>query len=568
MRTLARIGLGMPVLLLSLFVAAPAGATLYLSPNGNDGAACSQAAPCKTFDRAYRASPAGGDVELAAGTYGGQDLENLPVKSSTAKVLFRPAAGAAVRIGYLDVVNSDNIEVRSMATGGWGVRNGAAHIILRDLTANDLTAAAGYFSGSDDVQILGGEIARTDPNDGIHMNNGGGSNTNITIDGLFEHDLTLTRDPTSHNDCIQTGDVTNLVIRNSRFVNCGTQGVFLNPYGGGVTKNVLVENNWFGEAQLGYNILYIGDAVGVTVRNNSATGQVYSYNPASFTHLKMVNNIFAGNDSYNCSDLASKSEVFDYNQSSGTCGRATHHTGKSTVLTQFTSTSSNASAFDLHLKAGAPAINAGSPTDSAANDIDGQARPIDGKPDAGADEYGTGPLGPPGGGTGGGTGGGGTGGGTGGGGTGGGGTGGTGTGGTPPASAASKPPAAVAAVLATLPAEAAAALRNADVADAGSAKPLTAAGIDDAKICRRVRRGCKSATKLHVVLTKSTDIRLVFRKVRPGQRAKIVRVTTVHLAQGARTIRIKARGLGTGSYRLTVRTENGANAQLALRVLS
>ena len=63
--------------------------------------------------------------------------------------------------------------------------------------------------------------------------------------------------------------MTNLVIRNSRFVNCGTQGVFLNPYNGGVTKNVTIENNFFGTAQLGYNILYVGDAVGVTVRNNS-----------------------------------------------------------------------------------------------------------------------------------------------------------------------------------------------------------------------------------------------------------------------------------------------------------
>ena len=247
---------------------------------------------------------------------------------------------------------------------------------------------------------------------------------------------------------------------------------------------------------------------------------------------------------------------------------ATHHTGKSTV----------ADAVHEHQQQRLGVRP--TPQGRGSGDQHGQPHGLGGQrlrrpgtadrrqADTGADEYGTGPLGPPGGGTGGGTGGGGTGGGTGGGGTGGGGTGGAGTGGTPPASAASKPPAAVAAVLATLPAEAAAALRNADVADAGSAKPLTAAGIDDAKICRRVRRGCKSATKLHVVLTKSTDIRLVFRKVRPGQRAKIVRVTTVHLAQGARTIRIKARGLGTGSYRLTVRTENGANAQLALRVLS
>jgi hypothetical protein len=561
MRTFARIGLGVPALLLTLLAAAPAGATVYLSPNGNDGAPCTQAAPCKTFDRGYRVSPAGGDVELAGGTYGGQSLTNLPVKPSAAKVVFRPAAGASVRIGYLDVVNSDNIEVRSMATGGWGLRSGAAHVILRDLTANDLTQAAGYFSGSDDIQIIGGEIARTDPNDGIHMNNGSGSNTNIVIDGLLMHDLTINRDSTSHNDCIQTGDVTNLTIRNSRFVNCGTQGVFLNPYNGGATRNVLIENSWFGKAQLGYNVLYVGDAVGVTVRNNSFTGQVTSYNPASFTHLKMVNNIFAGNDSYNCGGLASKSEIFDYNQSSGSCGSAKHHTASSAVASQFTSTSNDASVFDLHLKAGAPAIDKGSPTDSAANDYDGQARPIGGAPDAGADEYGTGPLGPP----------------SSGGGTpppaGGGDAPGTG-GGAPPATgstpAGSTPggagPSAVAAVLASLPAAAAAALRQADSAKAGSKAPLTAAGIDDGQICRKARKGCVTTTALHVVLTKATKVRLVFRKVRPGQRAKIVRTTTVRLKRGAHVLHVRARGLGKGRYHLVLRTTNGATADVPLRV--
>jgi hypothetical protein len=183
MRLIARVALSLPVLA-GLAMAAPAGATVYVSPSGNDSASCAQATPCKSFSRAYQVSPAGGDVAVAGGTYGGQSLSGLAVKASAAKVVFHPVAGAAVTTGGLTISNSDNIEVRDMKVAGWGVTNGAAHIILRNLVATDLSDAAGYFSGSDDVQVIGGEIARVDPNDGIHMNNGGGSNTNITIDSM------------------------------------------------------------------------------------------------------------------------------------------------------------------------------------------------------------------------------------------------------------------------------------------------------------------------------------------------------------------------------------------------
>ncbi|MCW2986764.1 MAG: hypothetical protein JWR63_4334, partial [Conexibacter sp.] len=376
-----------------LFAPAAANATVFLSPAGSDSAACTQAAPCRSFDRGYRVSPAGGEVELAAGGYGAQTLANLPVKASGAKVVFRPAAGAAVSTGYLNFDNTDNAEVRSITTTGWGIRGNSAHIVLRDVKALDVTSG-GYFGGADDVQILGGEIGRVDPEDGIHFNNAYGTNSNITIDGLFEHDLTRTKDPSSHDDCIQTGDVTNLVIRNSRFVNCGTQGIFLNPYNGGATKNITLENNWFGTAQLGYNIIYVGEAQGVLMRNNSITGSMY-INGATSTAVKMIDNII-NVDSYTCQTLASASDTFDYNLTPTTCAGATHHLVKSGVVSQFANgTTSTAAAFDLHLKAGAAAIDKGSPSGSAANDYDRQARPIGAGPDIGADEYGTGPLGPP-----------------------------------------------------------------------------------------------------------------------------------------------------------------------------
>src|ERR1044071_7220594 len=182
MRTLARIALAMPVALVAgLAPAVAAQATVYVSPSGSDTAPCTQAAPCKSFSRAYQASPAGGEVEVAGGTYGGQSLSNVN-KGGGAKVVIRPAAGASVTLtGGLNFNNGDDVEVRDMKVGGWGVTNGSQHVILRNIVATDLVEAAGYFSGSDDVQVIGGEIARVDPNDGIHMNNGGGSNSNIVV---------------------------------------------------------------------------------------------------------------------------------------------------------------------------------------------------------------------------------------------------------------------------------------------------------------------------------------------------------------------------------------------------
>lgn len=156
----------------------------------------------------------------------------------------------------------------------------------------------------------------------------------------------------------------------------------------------MIENSFFGVAQMGYNILYVGDAVGVTIRNNSFVGQVYTYNPASFTSLKMVNNIFAGNDSYNCGLLAQRSVTFSNNASTSSCSGATNHLVNSSLASQFVNTSGT-SAFNLHLKAGAAAINKGTMTNGATTDIDRMARPIGGVADIGADEYGTAATPPP-----------------------------------------------------------------------------------------------------------------------------------------------------------------------------
>jgi hypothetical protein len=363
-------------------------ATLHVAPSGSDANPCTAAQPCQSFARAYRAATPGSEVVVAGGTYGGQSFSHLPAKAGSERVVFRPAAGASVTVGRLSVAGSHNIEVRDMrATGGWGVTDMGSNVVYRNIVVTDIEEAAGYLSGSTDVQIIGGEIGRVDPNDGIHMNAADGQNTNTLIDGLFMHDLTISRDSSSHADCIQTGSAINLTIRNSRFVNCGTQGVFVNPYGEGQTRNVVVENNWFGPPQLGYNALYVGDAVGVTVRNNSFTNQAYIYSSASNT--TMVGNILVGTDAHTCSVLADNAAVFSHNVSTQGCAGAQNHTVAPGARNEYVQPSpANPAAFDLHLKSGANAIDRGNPSNFTSTDFDGHLR--SGVPDAGADEFGSG----------------------------------------------------------------------------------------------------------------------------------------------------------------------------------
>ena len=177
-------------------------ATLYVSASGSDSGTCTQAAPCKSFARAYNVATAGSDVLVSAGTYPEQSLTGLAAKPTAEKVVFKPAAGA-VTLDYLSVSGSQNIEVRDMSAP-WQVRGNAKNIMLRNLTILD-EQFGGYLGGVDGLQIIGGEIGRIDPQDGLHMNNADGPNSNVTIDGLYMHDLTRNTDSSVHTDCVQTG---------------------------------------------------------------------------------------------------------------------------------------------------------------------------------------------------------------------------------------------------------------------------------------------------------------------------------------------------------------------------
>ena len=88
-------------------------ASVYLSPAGSDSNACTQAAPCKGFDRGYRVAAPGGVVEVAAAPTRRRRSRPTARRRSASDVVFRPAGGASVVLGDLTVL-ADHVEIRDL----------------------------------------------------------------------------------------------------------------------------------------------------------------------------------------------------------------------------------------------------------------------------------------------------------------------------------------------------------------------------------------------------------------------------------------------------------------------
>jgi len=143
--------------------------------------------------------------------------------------------------------------------------------------------------------------------------------------------------------------------------------------------NITVENNFFG-ASNGYFSFDINTTTAslsnVLIRNNSSPQQMYLGNALPIlSNVRVVANVAPIIPS-NCEGRI----TYSHNVwQGGICG-ATDLSAAAGFR--------NAAANDLHLVAGAAAIDRGDPSSYPATDIDGQARPQGARPDAGADEAG------------------------------------------------------------------------------------------------------------------------------------------------------------------------------------
>jgi hypothetical protein len=336
--------------------------------------------------------------------------------------------------------------------------------------------------------------------------------TNLVIDNVEFHDV-MVRGDGIHNECIMA-HAPGITIRNSTFRACHTMDISLGrgdwwgqpPYG-----NVVLENNLFGHSVNGsgwhyYGLAwFVGKFENARVVNNTFENQVrmesqhYGNGPYSGV---WANNIgggwqclpgvtYAGNVGKKCgaSDIAVNPQ---YSCGPPACGS----------LRIMPVGWTNPTAFDFSLQANSPAVNSGSAQYAPSTDKRGLAR--DARPDAGALEYGAGPLG-----------------------------GGPGAGGG-------------------------AALWS-----------LRFAVLRPKVICRQARRGCPSSTKLRMRLGRPAKVTVAVQRVRKGAKPKRARRVALKKVRLHKAVRLRARGLRAGRYRVVVRAKDAsgqASAPIRLRL--
>jgi hypothetical protein len=352
----------------------------YVSASGSDAAACTQAAPCKSFTRAFKVSSPGQTVSVAPGSYPGQTIAADSSKVSTADVTF---LGNGASTGEI-VVEASHLTLKDFNTGGWKASEGTTDITFQNV---NITRGAFFVNSATNVSVLGGVVDGagqywTNGNDVKTMSSASTVPSGILFDGVTIQNFRRAPGSSDHVDCLHVMAVNGLTIRNSRFANCEAFDVLFTMFLGPTPSNILIENNFFRCCGSGFYSVQLGGDHGeafqnVTIRNNSADKGMTVGESGSNT---LANVAYYNNDIPGIGGCNRAGVTADYNvlfDASAKCG--SH---------DLLAASGFASATDLHLVAGAAAINAGLAGQAPARDIDGQGRPQGPAPDIGADEAG------------------------------------------------------------------------------------------------------------------------------------------------------------------------------------
>jgi hypothetical protein len=272
--------------------------TLFVASGGDDGGACTAAAPCKTFDRAYHLARPGQVVQLAGGRYGTQTITHDGAKTDEgcesdgmlgACVILAPAPGAHVQVDNLNLgatYGEPGPAALALVAGSGRTLetnstnfNQVDEVSLWGLTQHNI-----YMAGGQDIGIRGGAIGDIRSADGTHpeIQRVYGSDpvivpTRLTIEGVRFHDINTTS-PTAHVDCLQIENADDVVIRGNTFERCGSVGLRMS-YGSDSTaappQHVLIEDNHFGRCAATpvsecYYSAQLGVGKDVLVRRNTS----------------------------------------------------------------------------------------------------------------------------------------------------------------------------------------------------------------------------------------------------------------------------------------------------------
>jgi hypothetical protein len=272
------------------------GQVLHVAPDGSDAGACLEAAPCATFDRAYRLATAGQRVAVAAGTYPTQVVRVDPTKlDAAANVVIAPADGARVSIAGDLIVYGSHVTFRDLKLRKLVNQGTAGAATSHDVVFDNLDGETFNIGPNYRITIQGGDwgpslacharnsaFARetwcpTDSPYAATGNDGGNGDYEshigpdgeiadqwphgIAIDGARIHDQNSLDLATMHTGGLFLISGWDIAIRNSVFQRNAVYDLQVQDFSTrdccgqtyGPVRDAVLENNWFGAPVQGVN---------------------------------------------------------------------------------------------------------------------------------------------------------------------------------------------------------------------------------------------------------------------------------------------------------------------------
>jgi len=358
-------------------------ADVFISPSGSDSNPCTQAQPCRSFNRAYHVAKPGQMVEVDGGSYGGQVI-SLPQHPSAPRVVFRPSAGEQVEVAGTLETRVSHVEVRDMYVWQWYTvyrADSLSWASADDVAFIRVTAHSGTILGSHGVQVIGGGVGPNRKPDGTGGEDGifigayppdADVPTDVLIDGVWIHDIQHLRD-TDHSDCVQTTGAARVTIVRSRLENCADQDIMLKDDQGEV-RGFVIENNFLDNPTLGWFAVNLGDVANswpcadIDVRYNSTTARADYRVDACGQGSELTGNIAPKFGDSKCSQARAYGWKVDFNawESGVACG-ASDSVGPVSYV-------SRDAPLDLHLLPSSTGTGGGDPIDHPTTDIDSEFR--------------------------------------------------------------------------------------------------------------------------------------------------------------------------------------------------
>jgi hypothetical protein len=423
--------------------------TIRVAPDGSDANPCTRAAPCASFDRAYRLAAPGQTILIGRGTYPAQTIRVDPSKvDAPADVVFRPAPGATVDVaGNLVMYGShavfagspkhDDFKLRKLVNEGTAGPTTSNHVTFENLDGESFGIGPNR-----DITIRGGDWgpsvacfprgSATDPAswcpaDGPYALTGNDGNEGnfenvigpdgdiasqwperIVLDGLTIHDqnsLDLDRLHTGGLFLISGGPIT---IRNTKFSRNAVYQIQVQNFTDreccgmdyGPVHDATLENNWFAPPVRGLN-----DPGGASVNDDQPEVQLDPRGGACWRNWLVRFNSFHNGLGVNFDADA----CFDNFRIVGNLGGlpawqcvnapgltweynawwgGTCGAATDVAIPTLPFRDTTVGHEDYHLTGGAAVdlVPGTDPDQTIATDIDGQSRPIGRARDAGADE--------------------------------------------------------------------------------------------------------------------------------------------------------------------------------------